>query len=98
MVFVCFPMQRYHHYIGSQVTDEDIEPLALGQLDKFYSHVPAHLVSNKNYHDLREQLEKEILRDYHYSLRKAVVDYILLDSGEKERLNITALPFTSPRR
>ena len=70
----------------------------MGQFDKFYCHIPAHLLANKNYLALREELEQEIVQDYRYSLRKAIVDYILMDSGEKQRLNILAIPFTSPRR
>ena len=69
-----------------------------GQMNLFYDRVSPFLTSNPDYASLCNSLEEEILTDYQYSLKKAVVDYILIDPEEKKRLNINALSLSSPRR
>ena len=56
------------------------------------------LSQNQAFSDVRQQLEDEVVENYNSSLRKAVVDYILIDPQEKNRLKIFSTPLTSPRR
>ena len=93
----CFP-QRYKYYIAHGVRVQDIEPMPSNQMNLFYKRVSPALTANPDYASICSSLETEILSDYQYSLRKAVVDYILIDPDEKKRLNINAVPLSSPRR
>lgn len=93
----CFP-QRYKYYIAHGVRVQDIEPMPSNQMNLFYKRVSPALTANPDYASICSSLETEILNDYQYSLRKAVVDYILIDPDEKKRLNINAVPLSSPRR
>lgn len=43
-----------------------------------------------------KDLESEIMNDYKESLRSAIVDYILMDSDERERLSIKTVPVEFP--
>ena len=77
---------------------QDLEPMAEGQMSRFYTWLPPKLAFNPDFGALREKLEQEVLEDYQDSLRKAIVDYILMDSGEKRRLRISSIPQAFPRR
>lgn len=68
------------------------------QMKKIYSRVSPKLARKPEFVSLCETLEDEVISDYQFSLRKAVVDYILIDPDEKKRLKIDATPLTSPRR
>ncbi|CAF4165187.1 unnamed protein product [Rotaria magnacalcarata] len=61
------------------------------QYNKFCLHLPPKLVqpSLKILHD---QLKTEIHNDYDLALRKAIVDYILLDPNERQRVKIQHTP------
>lgn len=41
-------------------------------------------------------MEAEVTNDYKQSLRKAILDYILLDPEERKRLNIQTYPIYYP--
>jgi dynein heavy chain len=89
-------VKRYKFYLTQGVTDEDIEPMTKHQMNSFYKRLLPQLVSN--FADTCKSLEEEILNDYNSSLKKAIVDYILMDPQEKRRLRIGALPLASPQR
>lgn len=91
-------LTRYNYYLTRGVAQQDLEPMADGQMSRFYTWLPPSLVNNPDFSALREGLEREILTDYNNSLRKTIVDYILMDSGEKRRLRISAIPQAFPRR
>lgn len=91
-------LTRYHHYLTKGVSQQDLEPMAEEQMSRFYTWLPPKLANNPDFSALRESLEHEVLTDYQNSLRKAIVDYILMDTGEKRRLRIAAIPQTFPRR
>jgi dynein heavy chain len=63
------------------------------QYNRFCSHLIPKLVqpSLKSLHD---QLKEEIHSTYDLALRKAVVDYILLDPNERKRVKIQNVPKT----
>jgi len=67
------------------------------QYTKFCSHLVPKLVqpSLKSHHD---QLKTEIQQDYDLAIRKTIVDYILLDPKERQRVKITNTPKSFPLR
>ena len=84
--------------MSQSVCDQDIEPMPQEQMNKFYVRMSPKLSRNQAFSDVRQQLEDEVVENYNSSLCKAVVDYILIDSQEKNRLKIFSTPLTSPRR
>jgi dynein heavy chain len=48
------------------------------------------------YHPLLDELETEIVSDYNQSLCRAILEFILLDPGERKRLNIYNFPADYP--
>lgn len=98
LLFIPPFIQRYKYYIMNCVGNEDIEPMPSNQMNQFFNRVSPALVTNPNYTWICKLLEEEILKDYQFSLKKAIVDYILIDPEEKKRLNIGALPLPSTQR
>lgn len=84
------------YYLTHGVKDEDIEPMPPNQMKMFYDKLSPFLI--QNFAGLCKNLEEEILSDHYSSLKKSVVDYILMDPKEKERLKIGATPISPPQR
>lgn len=82
-------LERYYFYIDKGTDRSMIAPLSQDQIDKFYRMVPQKLKLLKN---TRQSLNGEILEDYVYSMKKSIVDYILMNPEERDRLNIESVP------
>ncbi len=54
--------------------------------------LPPSLLGNPDWQGVREGLWREVRADHNHSLRKAIVDYVLMDSGELARLKIASVP------
>lgn len=63
------------------------------QYNKFCSHLASKLLqpSLKNFHD---ELKSEIHSSYDLAIRQAIVNYILLDPSERQRVKILNVPKT----
>lgn len=85
-------LKRYQYYLTRGIINDDLEPMEDQQMHKFYCRIPTKLALNPDLSALREKLENEIHDDYQNSLRKAIVDYILMDPQEKQRLRINSVP------
>lgn len=62
------------------------------------SRILAKLLKNPDWKELREKLWMEVRNDYAESWQKSIVDYVLMDSSEKDRLRITSFPHSFPLR
>ncbi|OPL20490.1 dynein axonemal heavy chain, partial [Mytilus galloprovincialis] len=62
------------------------------------SLVPPPLLSSTSLTPMVRDLTEEVQKDYEFSLRKTIVDYILKDPTEKERLHIAWTPKPFPHR
>ncbi|XP_033631251.1 dynein heavy chain 3, axonemal-like [Asterias rubens] len=91
-------MERYHYYISKGLTPEMLALPPDNMMDNVQCYVPLSLLEDTGLQKLRNQLEDEIYRDYEFSCRKTIVDYILKDPEEKARLHITWIPRPFPRR
>lgn len=91
-------IERYHYYINEGVPLSDLAPMPEGTMAKVHGRLTERLLRNPEWAGLRAELHKEAELDYQYSLRKAIVDYILQDSAEMARLRIAAVPQAFPRR
>lgn len=68
-----------------------VAPESVDQYNRFCVHLIPKLLqpSLKKIHD---QLKTEIHEDYDIAVRKAIVDYILLDRSERQRVKIQNVP------
>ncbi len=70
-----------------------IAPESPNQYNKFCSHLIPKLLQ-PSLKSLHEQLKYEIHADYDLAIRKSIVDYILLDPHERQRVKIQNIPKT----
>ena len=71
--------QRYWYYITKGVQSRMIAPQSADQYGRFCSHIASelHPPALQKFHDT---LKQEIHDDYDLAIRRAIVDYILLDA------------------
>ncbi|XP_076154944.1 dynein axonemal heavy chain 3 [Alosa pseudoharengus] len=92
-------LERYVYYITSGVHSSMLAPPPAQQMQNILALVPGHLRgTRREVEQLEEQLQREVHADYDYSLRKSIVDYILQDSSERERVFIFNVPRPFPHR
>ena len=65
-----------------------MEPLDEKSLESIWSRSPNH----DKYLEVKKELREEINYDYLQSVKRGIVDYILIDESERERLTITECP------
>ncbi|NWU12959.1 DYH3 protein, partial [Cephalopterus ornatus] len=91
-------IERYCYYIYNGVQKDMVAPQDEEVMDDILSHVPAHILTNPGLEKLLARLKEEIKADYYISLMKSIVDYVLMDPAERERLSIRSTPRPFPRR
>ncbi|CAH8492971.1 unnamed protein product, partial [Dicrocoelium dendriticum] len=87
-------LERYMYYISKGVPDGMLAPPPDHLWLKLEEYTPQVLVTA--WPTLAEELREEIRHDYDQALRKAVVDYILLDPAERKRLFVSWIPVPYP--
>ncbi len=68
------------------------------EMSRFYRRMSPKLALSGHFVDIRKELEEEVIKSYYLSLQKSIVDYVLLDNGERKRLRIHSIPVPYPRR
>ncbi|NXW95358.1 DYH3 protein, partial [Alopecoenas beccarii] len=91
-------IERYCYYIHNGVREDMLAPQDKEVMNVILSHIPAHLLANPDLENLLASLKEEIKADYSINLMKAIVDYILMDPAERERLFIGSTPRPFPQR
>ncbi|XP_073413059.1 dynein axonemal heavy chain 3-like [Dendrobates tinctorius] len=83
-------LQRYYRLIEESIDPCMVSPLSVKWLQGIYSYIPAELckVWGKSLQDLTKEAEE----NYTYAIKKSMLDYILLDSLEQQRLGIEIIP------
>ncbi|XP_009068409.1 PREDICTED: dynein heavy chain 3, axonemal [Acanthisitta chloris] len=90
--------ERYCYYIYNGVREDMVAPQNKEVMNEILKHIPAHLLAKPDLENLRASIKQEIKADYSISIMKAIVDYILMDPAERERLSIGSTPRPFPRR
>ncbi|XP_069555861.1 dynein axonemal heavy chain 3 [Brachyistius frenatus] len=90
-------LERYMYYI-TRVPSSVLAPQPDQQLINIMHQLPSDSEDNRRLQMLRANMEEEIKRGYYFSLRKSIVDYILMDPSERQRLSIFSIPKPFPRR
>ncbi|KAI3358460.1 hypothetical protein L3Q82_014895 [Scortum barcoo] len=92
-------LDRYIHYVTMGVPSSVLAPQPCQQMMNITCLLPPDTeYSSKHLQSLRANLEEEVRRDYVFSLKKSIVDYILMDPAECHRLSISSVPKPFPRR
>ncbi|XP_051969464.1 dynein axonemal heavy chain 3 [Xyrauchen texanus] len=92
-------LERYAYYINEGIFGHMLAPQPPEQIGNFLELVPSRFHGDEEKMQMmQEHLLEEVQSDYEFSLRKSIVDYILLDSKERERLSISAVPQPFPSR
>ncbi|KAJ3098250.1 Dynein heavy chain 3, axonemal [Phlyctochytrium planicorne] len=82
------PEQRYWYYVMKGIPDDAIAPIEDGTLHAVECHIPEKLFSTDYLQTKRKEMIAEICDDYRIALKQSIVDYILLDDSERQRLLI----------
>nr|CAD7398222.1 unnamed protein product [Timema cristinae] len=90
------PKNRKLEHRKSGIHHDMLEPYPRYLLEEARRRVLKTLLSKKEFQQLINDLETEILADYYSSLRKAILDYITQDPEERRRLNIQTYPANYP--
>uniref|UniRef100_A0ACB8FMI3 Uncharacterized protein n=1 Tax=Sphaerodactylus townsendi TaxID=933632 RepID=A0ACB8FMI3_9SAUR len=91
-------LERYCYYIHNGIRKDMLAPQPKEVMESILEHIPSHFLANPNLEALLCSLNEEIEDDYHIWLMKNVVDYILMDPGERKRLFIRNIPRSFPQR
>ncbi|XP_028942182.1 dynein heavy chain 3, axonemal-like, partial [Antrostomus carolinensis] len=91
-------IERYCYYIYNGVQEDMLAPQDKEVMNAILKHIPTHILANPDLENLLVSLKEEIKADYCISLMKAIVDYILMDPAERERLFIGSTPRPFPQR
>ena len=73
-----------------------ITPLPSNQFEIFYSKLSDYFKNSPFLKPVRDELRKDINIDYEYAMRKAIVDYVLLNMDERARVKIEWIPRPFP--
>ncbi|CAF4568450.1 unnamed protein product [Rotaria sp. Silwood1] len=84
-------IERYWYYISKGVQSRMIAPEPADQYNKFCLHLSSKF-TQPSLKILHDELKNEIHTNYDLAVRKAVVDYILLDPHERKRVKIQNVP------
>ncbi|XP_053480111.1 dynein axonemal heavy chain 3-like [Ictalurus furcatus] len=81
-------LDRYMHYIHNGLREDAVAPQPSHHITNILKLIPA------SFHDkqmLQDLLEEEKSR-FDFSIRKSIVDYVLMDEQQRERLSISNIP------
>ncbi|KAJ3297193.1 Dynein heavy chain 3, axonemal [Borealophlyctis nickersoniae] len=86
------PIQRYEYYVTHSIPPDSIAPMDPTSITAIESRIPERYLTPDHLHPTKQTLLAEFQTDYATALRRSIVDYILLDPVEQERLLIPPLP------
>jgi dynein heavy chain len=85
-------LERYYFYVENGTNDYMIAPLPDDQFSKFYQYLSQNLLNLLSIKELNDDLIRDVKKDYAHSMKKAIVDYILMNFEERDRLKIKWVP------
>ncbi|TRY89707.1 hypothetical protein DNTS_033848, partial [Danionella cerebrum] len=92
-------LERYEYYIREGIYKHMLASQDPEQITKILNLIPKRFHCNDiKMEKIQGDLLKEVQRDYEFSICKSIVDYILLDPAERERLSISAIAKPFPSR
>jgi dynein heavy chain len=85
-------MERYNYYIQNGLDKSMIAPLPEAQFDVFYGYISQKLKSQPCMKEISESIRDDVIKDYDFSMRKSILDYVLLNNEERKRVKIEWVP------
>ena len=91
--------ERYLKYINHDLAKVSVAKLSKEQVQRIHKRLnnKRKTVQNIMLRKLLAVLTQEMERDHEEAMRKAVVDYVLMDPGERKRVNVPRVPGTFER-
>ncbi|KAI9354083.1 dynein heavy chain and region D6 of dynein motor-domain-containing protein [Zopfochytrium polystomum] len=86
------PEQRYWYYVKRGIVADAVAPIDAQTIRALEHYIPPRLLATDVLQDKCHEMIREIELEYETALKRAIVDYILLDKKEQERLSIPPLP------
>lgn len=86
--------ERYYYYIERGTDLSMIAPLPDNQFKHFHKLLSNKIKNDPKLNALIDELHTDIVNDYSYSMRKSIVDYVLMNLDERNRLKIEWTPKT----
>jgi len=83
---------RYMYYINEGINEKEIYPLQDSTIENITKLVPLNYLKSPNLQNKKAETIQEINEFYNLAMKKSILNYILLDDKEKERLNIKKIP------
>ena len=80
-----FHPHRYWSLVDEAVDDSQIAPVSDASLERIYSQVPDTLLRQPA---AKRRFLDEMTHDYQQAIKKGMLDYVLLDDVEQERLGV----------
>jgi len=84
--------ERYRYYIQNGPDKSMIAPLPENQFEVFYKLIKPELRNHPFMKTFGPSLIEDVTNDYEYSMRKAIVDYVLMNFEERQRVKIEWVP------
>ncbi|XP_076997717.1 dynein axonemal heavy chain 3 [Tamandua tetradactyla] len=91
-------LERYSYYLTKGIQKDMIAPEDEDVMVRISKLISNKLLTNPFLEPLLSILVEEKENDYYYSLKKSIVDYILMDPMERKRLFIENIPRMFPQR
>ncbi|XP_077762989.1 dynein axonemal heavy chain 3 isoform X1 [Canis aureus] len=91
-------LERYYYYLTNGIRKDMIAPEEEEVMHRISKLISNTLLTSPLLEPLVILLVKEKENDYYSSLMKSIVDYILMDPTERERLFIKNIPHVFPQR
>lgn len=84
--------ERYEYYIENGPDKGMIAPLPDNQFEIFYNLIAPELRNQPFMKEFEPTLIADVNKDYEYSMRKAILDYCLMNFDERRRVKIEWVP------
>uniref|UniRef100_A0A7N8X0D6 Uncharacterized protein n=1 Tax=Mastacembelus armatus TaxID=205130 RepID=A0A7N8X0D6_9TELE len=92
-------LEAYMYYVTTGVPTSVLAPQPQEQMINIMHLLPPETKNaSRNLQIMRANLEEEVKRDYYFSLKRSIVDYILMDPSERQRLSISTISKPFPWR
>ncbi|GFR34099.1 dynein heavy chain 3, axonemal [Trichonephila clavata] len=89
-------IERYWHYVHYGIDDKDIPPLKLS-LETLCQQGKIRKDLLSSFPETAKELFNEAKKNYHTAVKQGIVDYVLLDKSERQRLKIKRCPSKWPQ-
>ncbi|KAJ1540223.1 Dynein heavy chain 3, axonemal, partial [Nowakowskiella sp. JEL0078] len=82
------PDQRYFYYIRRGIPDEDVAPIEEKTINSIEKRIPVNLLGSEKLQHTRLALLEEVHENFKIALKQSIIEYVLLDPKEQQRLRI----------